>query len=159
MWLSILKNEFLQRNIPVPLSGWSRPIDLLSSKDLERIIMRAYQLHQRWTSASPQPLRQVQISRPRSRVIALQFIELSGHPYLLSVSLVEPAASGPRIFECWDLAIDPPFCVARRLVTNSRGHGFFSFNQERSNGAVMALRLDRLASIYSLFEVTNMWGH
>lgn len=141
LWLRILQMDILDRNLPIPDLD-RRPIDDLSASELERCVRKALFLHDRWCMASPKPTRTVEFhstdSLP-SRCIFLDFLPGRFNKYLLSVTIT--MESRRIAFQCWDVQLSSPKCVA--ILEHVGPYGGIAINQESSNTALLAVQFAR----------------
>lgn len=145
VWHLLLRVHVLSKNIPVP-GLRDRPIDTLSSDELERYTVRAIRLRLNWTSPNPVPTNRLNIQAipgdPHSRIISLHFLPERGHRWLLSVTVTadenSTATNSKWTLHCWDLEASTPTYVASLCLPNIRG---IAVNTDPSSHAILALQV------------------
>ncbi|XP_006461730.1 hypothetical protein AGABI2DRAFT_143530 [Agaricus bisporus var. bisporus H97] len=146
LWFAYIQRYFLRHNISIPgLHG--RPLETLDAQELETLTLKAERYKRNWLSGaqSPKPTRHVEfIAVPDSRIIALKFLSRNGENWLFSLAMTRNHGMRAFTFQCWDLKLNPPVCIARRILHHFAG---MAFNKLETGRAVVAVKTPEICLI------------
>lgn len=90
LWHRLMQSHVLAKNIPVPELG-QRPLESLTTGEIERYTFQALRFRRNWISESPMPTTEASVSTvPNSRIVSLQFLSNSDCQWLISLAMVTP---------------------------------------------------------------------
>ncbi|KAG6879931.1 hypothetical protein C0992_009287 [Termitomyces sp. T32_za158] len=119
-----LLTALAKQQIPIP-GLFDRPLDSLSSTELEHLARKAWMLRQNWAKKSP-VVRKTLIMKLDSLPYqdggvppSFTFIEKAGKRYLLTFMVKDRTREGYLYnLQCWDLEVSPPRCIAERKLNH-----------------------------------------
>ncbi|KAG6885339.1 hypothetical protein C0993_002968 [Termitomyces sp. T159_Od127] len=123
IWKSLL-TTLAKQQIPVPRLS-DRPLDSLSSTELEHFTRRAWALRQNWVAKSPVARKTLTIKldpipyQDGGVPPSFTFIEKTGKRYMLTLTVKGRMREGfVYDLQCWNLEISPPRCIAERKLSH-----------------------------------------